>query len=62
MLNSTYKRGWKGTVPEKVNVYFEPMTIGLKSVKDKQTSHVDKKQAFSYFRQTGGGVTVHGLA
>ena len=46
MLNSTYKRGLKETVPEKVNVYLEPMTIGLKSVEDKHTYHCGLEQRF----------------
>jgi hypothetical protein len=38
----------KETFLEKVNVYFEQMSIGLKSVEDKQTYHTGLKEAFLY--------------
>jgi len=43
LFNSTYKPGKKEKFPEKVNVYFELMSIGLRSVEDKQTYHTGLK-------------------
>jgi len=46
----------KETFPEKVNVYFELMSIGLKSVEDKQTYQTGLKKDLSLRLTNGSGI------